>query len=296
MDDTPEVAPPVLPEILLMAQDPNPDAPSALANALWYKYRSSFNWVWTVWDNTIASLRQVPSMMTDPFDRRTCALRYANFLLHVDQHVVGGLDSHALNWFLGSGLNEISALTAESWDVVTVVLLFLCVHGAISTTTLLQGVIYPGWQFGVKANDATHFQSVAIFVRAASNLCRRLLIGSDENPDGIPPVDLLEAQKLRTRRQSVYQAPHFGLLANNLPTLVSLENNDFADESVRLDAGYLRHQICTSSDFRLGTYRSLDAVRSAFEKPLESDVISESLYQSLMSALRLALGDSETGQ
>ena len=277
-----------------MAQDPNPDAPSILANALWYKYRSSLNWVWTVWDNTIASLRQIPSMLTDLLDRRVCALRYAKFLFHVDEHVVGGLNDHVLNWFTGSGINEISALTEEAWDVVTVVLVFLCIHGAVSTTTLLKGVIYPGWQYGVRATNENHFQSVSTFVQAASNLCKRLLLVYEEADDDHLSADILETQRLSTRRKDVYSEPDFSLLASNLPTLVCLENSEFADERVRQFATYLRMQICVSSEFRLGAYRNLDAVRCAFEKSLDSD-ISESLYQSLMSALRLALGDSESG-
>ncbi|TDL22582.1 hypothetical protein BD410DRAFT_821184 [Rickenella mellea] len=292
-DDHSEAVPPVLPEILLLAQDPNDDAASMLANALWYKYRASNNWAWTVWDNAIASLRQVPLMMSTQSDRRICALRYAKFLQHVDEHLAGGLDNHALRWFLGSGLNEIAALTAEAWDVVTVVFLYLTVNGALTTTTLLHGVVYPGWRYGSTVPSNQQYHAVGVFVNAANTLCESLLLKEDGNHDGIPPSDLLDLQRIRTRRQDVYREPHFSLLVNNLPTLVSLETNSYVDPESCLAARALRQAISRCSEFRLCAYRNLPAVRSAFEKPLESEAIARAMHEPLLSALRQILSDAD---
>ncbi|KAG6334052.1 hypothetical protein ID866_5040 [Astraeus odoratus] len=115
----PEHVPSVLPEILLLADDPKPDAPSILANGFWYKYRTALDWGWKVWDNTIASLRQVPAMTEDTNKRHSMALRYAQFLLHVDQHLPAGIDKHVLQWCLGNGKGEILALSAGAWDTST---------------------------------------------------------------------------------------------------------------------------------------------------------------------------------
>ncbi len=286
--------PPVLPEILLLAQDANPEAPSVLASSLWYKYKNSYDWAWTVWDNVIASLRQIPFMMPDTVSRHACALRYAKFLFHIDQHLAGGLDSHALRWFLGSGLNEMSALSSEAWGIVLVVLLDLCIHGPLTATTLLQGVVYPGWQYGSTAKSEQQSQSVAVFVHATNRLCQLLLINDDGDSDNMPPTDLLQAQKIRTRRQDVYHEPHFSRLVNNVSTLVFLEHNAFLDEALRQDVKRLRYLICQSKDFRLGTYQNLDAVRAAFEKPLEPETISEALHAPFISAMCLILSDEET--
>ena len=46
-----DTVPPVLPEILLLAEDCKLDAPSILVNSLWYRYRTSSDWGWKVWDN-----------------------------------------------------------------------------------------------------------------------------------------------------------------------------------------------------------------------------------------------------
>ncbi|EEB98785.1 hypothetical protein MPER_01650, partial [Moniliophthora perniciosa FA553] len=137
--DHPNLVPDVLPEILMLVDNTEADLPSMLANGLWIKYRMSFDWAWKVWDNTIASLRQIPVMTPDTRTRRTLALRYGTFLWHVDQHLPAGLDGQVLRWFLGPGRNEMAALSVDAWDVVTVVLLYLSVHGALQTTTILEG-------------------------------------------------------------------------------------------------------------------------------------------------------------
>jgi mediator of RNA polymerase II transcription subunit 12 len=68
-----------------------------------------------VWDNTVASLRQVPVMTSDTAGRHACALRYGTFLLQVDQHLPGGFDHSVLQWFLGPGENEVVALSTDAW-------------------------------------------------------------------------------------------------------------------------------------------------------------------------------------
>jgi mediator of RNA polymerase II transcription subunit 12 len=140
--------PEVLPEILLLAGDPDSNAPSILANGLWIKYRTSSDWAWKVWDNTVASLRQIPSMTQDVDARRACALRYGCFLWRIDQHLPHGLDGDVLQWFLGPGKSEVVALSADAWDVLSVVLLYLVVNDALKTTTIMEGLVYPAWQLG----------------------------------------------------------------------------------------------------------------------------------------------------
>lgn len=286
----------MLPEILLLAQDFRPNAPSNLANSLWYKYRTSADWAWTVWDNVIASLRQVPLMALDISARRACTLRYASFLIDVDQHLTGGLDVHALRWFLGSGLNEISALATEAWDILTVLCLNLCVHGAITVTTLLKGIVYPGLQLGMAANSPQQWQSAQTFVRAALDLCHRLLINEDNASDGLSPANLLEVQKLRTRRREVYWEEHFSLLMNNIPNLVFLEHNRLADSNIRDTVKNLRNSICKSPELRQGTYRNLNALRSAFEQSLQLEAQRDDLHEPLIQCLRLILSDSDGGE
>ncbi|KAH9858392.1 hypothetical protein C2E23DRAFT_767676 [Lenzites betulinus] len=287
-NENPDQVPPVLPEILLLATDPNPDAPSLLANSLWYKYMTSPDWAWKVWDNTIASLRQIPVMIEDVPGRRACALRYATFLLHVDQHLPRGFDEQIRAWLLGSGRNEVAALSPDAWDIVTVVLLYLICYGALTTTTMLESLIYQVWQTGAGVTSEEQAQALETLLAWCNILFEHLLL-RDECGTGLPPVDVFEAQGLQTRRRDVFREPHFSNLVAHFPALVLIEQNRYLPEALRHASMNLRRTICRVSVFRQGIYRDLDAVRLAFEKLLES--VPDELHEPLVSALRLMLND-----
>ncbi|KAG1807752.1 hypothetical protein EV424DRAFT_1543731 [Suillus variegatus] len=288
----PEAVPSVMPEILLLAEDSKPDAPSILANSLWYRYRTSGDWAWKVWDNTVASLRQVPIMSEDHELRHTYALRYGQFLLNVDHHLPGGIDNDVLQWFLGTGKSEVLGLTLETWDVLRVVLLFLCVHGALSTTTLLQGLVYPAWQLGADAGPLYQPQNMETFIQAASELFDALVLQEECSISPIVPQELLDAQRIRTWRQDAFREPHFTLLASNIPNLVLLEHNDVVSDGLRGTARDLRLRTCESRDIRQSCYRNLDAVRKGFEHPIQSGMVAETLYEPLVNALKMILSES----
>lgn len=293
--DHPEIAPSVMPEILLLAEDPKPDAPSILANSLWYKYRTSADWAWKVWDNTVASLRQVPVMSKDHERRHTYALRYGQFLLSVDHHTPSGIDKDVLQWFVGTGKSEVLGLTLETWEVLRVVLLFLCVHGALSTTTLLRGLVYPAWQLGADAGLPYLPQATETFIHAASNLFDALVLQAECVISPIIPQELLDAQRIHTRRQDAFREPHFTLLASNIPTLVLLEYNSMVSDELRGIARDLRLRMCESRDIRQSCYRNLDAVRKGFEHPIQSGMVAETLCEPLVNALKLILSESNEG-
>ncbi|KAJ7502832.1 hypothetical protein B0H11DRAFT_1986564 [Mycena galericulata] len=288
--DRPEAVPDVLPEILLLADDPVGDAPSILASGLWIKYRMSSDWAWKVWDNTVASLRQIPFMTPDASNRRICALRYGSFLWHVDQHLPKGLDEEVLHWFLGPGKNEVAALEADAWDVLTVVLLHLSVHGALQTTTILQGLVYPAWQLGASASTPQQGQSREVLLRAVNTLFQQLLLRDDGGSENIP-VDLLELQRIQTRRQAVYREPHFLLLISSIPLLVSLESNENLSREIRKDLASLRLTLSEHDDFRHGAFRNLDAIRETFERSLVVEEVDENRAKSMVGALRVLLLD-----
>jgi mediator of RNA polymerase II transcription subunit 12 len=292
-NDPPDPVPPVLPEILLLAQDTGPEAPSVLANSLWYKYRTAPNWAWIVWDNTIASLRQIPAMIPNLAGRRVCALRYASFLLHVDQHLPDSFDKHVLSWLLGPGLHELPALSSDVWDVVTIVFIDLVLREALTTTTLLQGFVYPAWQVGATV-DNQQVEQLQLYLIAANTLFERLLLrdgGNDATEEGVLFIDLLDIQRLITRRQSVYSGTHFPLLLGSIPTLVSMEGNFHLPEDIRKATASIRLRVCQLDEFRQGIYRDLDEVREAFEQPLKAEEIQEGLHESLVAALRLIFDD-----
>jgi mediator of RNA polymerase II transcription subunit 12, fungi type len=235
-------------------------------------------------------------MIPDLAGRRACALRYANFLLHVDQHLPDSFDKHVLRWLLGPGKHELPALSSDVWDVVTVVLLDLVLREALTTTTLLQGLVYPAWKVGATV-DEQQVEQLQLYLIAANTLVDRLLLRDDSSNitnGSIVFSDLLDIQRLVTRRQSVYHGTHFPLLLGNIPTLVSMERNTHVPEDIRKTAASIRIRICRLDEFRQGVYRDLDEVREAFEQPLKVEEIQAGLHESLVAALRLIFDDGSS--
>lgn len=204
-------------------------------------------------------------MTSDIVGRHACALRYGVFLWHVDQHLALGLDGEVLQWCLGPGKNEIAALSSDVWDILSIVLLYLAVHGALKTTTILVGLVYPAWQLSASILIEETDRATDIFLRAANNLCKRVLLLDDVNENRLPPANLHEIQCIRTRRQDVYCLPHFRLIASSFPLLIVIENNQCIPEELRNESASLRYLLSKNGDFRQGVCRNLDVIQEAFE-------------------------------
>jgi mediator of RNA polymerase II transcription subunit 12 len=235
-------------------------------------------------------------MTPDRTAQRTYAIRYGIFLQQVDRHLPNGLDSHVLGWFLGPGKIEVSALSAEAWDTLIVVLLYLSMHGALRTTTILKGLVYPAWELG-SVTAAQQFQSsTEPFLQAANTLCRQLLLNEAGSGDVMPPSDLLDLQGLRTRRQEVYRQSHFCSLLYQIPILVMMENNPRVPEELRGEVNAIRVALCERTDFRTAVFRNLEAVRQAFESvALPGDSANSNLDKELTTALRIVLCETADG-
>ncbi|KAI0259684.1 hypothetical protein BC834DRAFT_606637 [Gloeopeniophorella convolvens] len=269
-----------LPEILLLSNDPRPDAAYLLANNLWFHYHKSPNWAWCIWDNTFAALR-VKVNPDLPHDAR-----YANFLLHIDQHLPSGLDEHVARWFQDTGIAELVTIDSDAWTSVTLTLLHLVVQGVLATTTVLQGLVYPLWGHALAAGAP----ECAVYLRAAHDIFARLVLCGEDDWAG----DFTELQRVRARRQDVFCAPNLSLLVGAIPTLVFLEHAPHVPAELRQRAAVLRDAVCGTVEFRQGIYRDLNAVRDAFDKSLQYDALEESLVEPLMDALRLILNVTRT--
>lgn len=284
-----------LPEILMMAQDTRPDAPSNLAKGLWYKYRTAADWAWKVWDNTMASLHNIPALFPDAQSRRLCALRYAAFLAFIEHHLPSGLDEPVLQWFAGPGGAEMAILSPECWEVVTIVLLHLVVHGALSTVAILHGLVYPSWKAGAEADSVPKGLPLETLLLAVDDICKRLLLNTECGTD-YPPANFFEARGLLTRRRDVYREPHFASLVHHIPILVLLEENANIPILARQAASRFRAAICNTCIFRQGVYRDLDTVNRAFERALENDNVPTQVHEALIKALNLVLNEGYSGQ
>ncbi|KAF7321446.1 Med12 domain-containing protein [Mycena kentingensis (nom. inval.)] len=289
LSDRQESVPDALPEILLLADDERPEAASSLASSLWIRYRVSADWAGKVWDNAVASIRQIPLMSGDALTRRERAVRYGVFLWRVDQHLPRGLDEEVLKWFLGHGQSEVANLGAEAWSVFTVVLLHLSVHGALQTTTILQGLVYPAWQLGSTVSSPEEGQSREVLLHAVNALFEQLLLRDD---GGNEPMNLLESQRMQTRRKAVYEDPHFLLLISSIPLLVSLESNEHLSTGIRQAFTSLRLTLSSHHAFRQGAFGNLDAIRDTFNHSLLEEAADDNRAKVMVGALRALLSDS----
>ncbi|KAL5506968.1 SRB8 [Sanghuangporus vaninii] len=294
VDEAIDIEPTVIPEVFALLQEANSDAPPGLANALWYKYRASTNWTYVVWTNVAETLRQIPAIITDASERRFSALRYAKFLLHVDLHSSEGIDRDILQWLSGPGMTELKSMNAEVWDVMIVVFAHLAIHDAIRIATLLQGIVYPAWQIAASIENVSQFEKNSPLLQAANALCSLLLVEQrSASEEGFPPSDLMEMQRLRTRRRDVFTDADFRLLVENIPALVFIEHNEDIQESFRDQVTDLRRSLCCKADFRLSASSNVSTVVGAFANPSYTKGSQESMHEPLISALRLIFNDEE---
>lgn len=291
--------PDVLPEILLLAQDTDEKAPVQLANTLWYKYRTSEEWSSKVWENTVASLRQISALNFNPAVCRTYARRYADLLSGVDQRLPHGLDEYVLRWLLGPGVPELHTLNRDVWLIFVPTLVNLVVTDAVSTTTILQGLVYPVWSAAASVINREEAETISTYLSPATSLFELLLLRDQVTPEDAEDIcvdSLMSLQRIVTRRRRVFSQEHFPSLVAAIPTLVLLEHNHQLPDTIRTRIGVLRSRLCQHHDLKQAVYRDLDQVRTVFERPLETDGSPVYLRESLVVALRITLDDGSPGR
>lgn len=236
-------------------------------------------------------------MISDEAEQRECSIRYAKFLLHIDLHATNGINVDALQWFVKKGFEAFRYLPATVWNVTSHVFMYLTVHGALSITTLLQGLIYPAWQLAALVEDSAQAEDILALLDAANRLCRLILVERlSATDDGLPPSDLLELQKLKTRRREVYRDGNFITFILNIPILVFIEQNEHFGKELREGITELRRSICSKTDFRLGSARHVGAVVDSFSNALNSKAMQEKMHEHLIAALRLIFNDEDSDE
>lgn len=247
-----------------------------------------------VWTNTLNSFHQLQATELDGAARDKIALQYGALLWRVDQHLPDGLDECILQWFTWFGQGLLPKLDSATWEMLEHMLLYLAVQGAVKTTTILTGLVYPAWALASTLEVLTSGQLA--YLHAANNLCKRLLL-EDDADDIAVAQDLFDIQCIRTRRQAVYFEPHFSQLAGNIPLMIYLESLERFPEDFRSSMSWLRRHLCQDHGFRQGAYRNLNVIREAFEtSPFLAGVTYDNLRKEAMGGLRLILWDSSDGK
>jgi mediator of RNA polymerase II transcription subunit 12, fungi type len=269
--------PPVLPEILLLTQDDSVDAAALLAASLWSKYGTSPNWVLTIWDNVVASLRQLPDMSLETSDRKARALRYVTFLRHIGDYVLGGID--LADWFLGPGKHELVALDADVWELLNLVLIQLCIHGTLLIGNLLVQLVYPTCQGAAEVDSVDAGQAESCAILASIQLFRDLVVHEDASLRTGGPFSVTDIYSLCAYRQELYRSPQFTQLLHGIKAIEAIEQNVHLADEVRSSATSLRQEIILGKLFRQGLYAEYERLRpisrAASREPEEEETLSD---------------------
>ncbi|KAF8629229.1 hypothetical protein AX17_005811 [Amanita inopinata Kibby_2008] len=298
----PHPVPEVLPEILCLAANSDPDAPLRLANSLWIKYRTSPEWARRVWDNAIVSLRHIANHELSAEEKRSHILQCGTFLRHVDQYLPTGLDEEVLKWFNdhGRSQSQFSSFNTGTWDILSSILFYLVLYRALRITTVLRGLVFPAWQQGASMESELHPEEFMMnYIRTANNICESLLLrrGTYGVGDVTSSCDAPHVQCLESGRRSVYSEPFFSSLVANIPVLISLENNPCIPKDLREQTTQLRLGLCNEERFRQGAYQNLHATRKAFEQLLDfSEANEEDLGRYFLAGLKNILCGTDEGE
>jgi mediator of RNA polymerase II transcription subunit 12, fungi type len=275
-------------EIFMLATDTKPDAPSILANGLWIKYRMCSDWGRRVLDNTMTALCQLSTTAQDC--ERTRADIYGDFLWHIDQHLPSGLDEHVLQWLMAS-VDSMEHYNPEQWTTISDILLYLVTHGAVKSTTVLLGLVYPIWRNVAFISDAKQSMLTQASFEAASKLCRALL--TDEILDS---TNIYDSHRLTTRRCDVYHKSHFCVLISHIPFLVLISCNKSLPDLTREDSKKIIQVLCEQIQFSVATYSDLNIIREAFDQHFNiSDEVYENVWQNMFFGLRSVLRETTNG-
>lgn len=247
----------------------------------------------------MASLQQISTLNFDHAVCRTYARRYADLLSGVDQRLPHGLDEYVLRWFFGPGMTELHSLNRDVWLVFVPTLVNLVVMDAVSTTTILQGLVYPAWSAAASVTSQEDADAILTYLSPTISLFELLLLRdqvTSEDTGDISVDSLMSLQRIVTRRGRVFSPEHFPSLVAAIPTLVLLEHNHQLPDAIRIRISVIRSRLCQRHDFKQAVYRDLDQVRTVFERPLETDGSPAYLRESLVVALRIALDDGSPSQ
>ena len=170
---------------------------------------------------------------------------------------------------------------------------------AVSTTTILQGLVYPAWSAAASVTNQKDAETISTYLSPATSLFELLLLRDQVTPEDAEDVSvdsLMSLQRIITRRGRVFSQEHFPSLVAVIPTLVLLEHNHQLSDAIRTRISVLRSRLCQRHDFKQAVYCDLDQVRTVFERPLETDGSPAYLRESLVVALRITLDDGSPSQ
>ncbi|QRV93786.1 mediator complex subunit Med12 [Ceratobasidium sp. AG-Ba] len=260
-------------QISALLQEPSLERAATLADEVWYRHHAFESWATVIWEHIFALLCSVSSTNPD-MPKSEIASRYVAFLVRLDGHIVSGLDTCMREWF-SAAMNDMLG-AEQAHDVLALVFLKLVLAGALTPSTILDGLVYPTWNQAASLEEPK--PAVIALAGLANDLAERLLVIDDVPPSPaiLPPSTLTEVLALSARRLPA---------SNNAPFLALISR--FPCKALRILL-VNQPQIVTLSS------RYMDVVRDSFLKPMGL-ILTERLELLLVSVLKAIVNGGCSG-
>ena len=282
-----------MPELTNFVRNSDATSLQNLASTLVTKYGTDDAWLWSLWDNVIANIDQVCPMITERLAQRETIVRLAELLHELDGYLTESLDLQTMRWLDARGKSRLlaSGLDARAWELLSLFILHMVSAGTLSSTTVLNGLIFAAWVSPPELPSDT----VSPFVVGANDVARRLLL-PDEEPDEndhLPPRNPNEVQRFLGQRSTFCRPPHLAKLFTRMADLIRLELREDLSAAARSTSTALRMGICSNPYFRLLALRHIDDASEAFCRPATKDSVGVSPDAKLTETLKLLIAPAE---
>ena len=273
-------------------------APLRTARKIWSKYHHFPRWGGMVWDNVFHAICQLTTSVDDPSVWLLGAARYAAMLEEIASLLSfeQDLDYLVTQWLIsGAGYQKFIEMEAHCWMAMLPFLLHLVLHGVLSTSTIMKGLVYKAWARAAVASEEV--EPIEVLLEACNVLARRLLLIDDLGPSDyptIPPSTIGQIQAMQTHRRRVYSGLDVTKLFNVLPKLVEIELNQELRQDLRIVTTKLRVDLCKHVEFRAIACRHMEVLRENFLQ-IASSPQGKELELRLADALRLIV-NGEAGE
>lgn len=279
--------PATIPDIALL-NSPESEAPTMIANSLWFRYRAVAGWGKSIWQSSFLVVRGIATQI-DQLADMTSITSLGRLLVQIDHHIPLGLKTDIMNWLIHDGHAALVRLSNTEWQAFIELLRYLVHHNVIDTSIILAGIIHPAWKIG--ASEEGSDASVQASLLQGALLLFDFLQSHAER-------DECESEDpyARSQPENCFDEPHFTLLVATIPLMTLMELNEAHLCNFRRSVERARRNLCHSTSFRNSLSRNAAAVRQAFEPFLLAPSFQPHKRRLLMDALRVALYGAAPGK
>ncbi|KAG8803643.1 hypothetical protein FRC17_006144 [Serendipita sp. 399] len=215
------------------------------------------------------------------------AQRFAQFVSSVDAHLPDGLSHVIKTWFDTTGAVALLQVVDDVWLTIRDMCLSLAFDGVIPPGLLLDGMVYPQWQWALRHRDYDQYHLWPKLQRTL-NLVSILIICSTEHIDSSDPRlgTYLEACRAR-----IVHPSHIKPLMDGIVTLAVLKHSMDSNSAIQLKLKTFLDELLNDPFVRRSLLSRISLLRNSFDKALECH---PECRKGLICDFRLCLGCQAT--